>query len=92
MAISFTPHGDNLSACVPEALRKPSGARVAVADGAASIALTATGFYRITASTTSYVAVGSAVTDGANGAHFPAGASEVWWLDAGEKIGCSAGA
>lgn len=91
MAISFTLHGGDHNAPTPEALRKPSTDRVDVADAAVSSALTIPGFYRIAASTTSYVAVGSAVTNGTNGAHFPAGHVEVWWIGAGDKIGCSAG-
>lgn len=96
MAVSYTYHGayrgEDASGHRADALRKAVGARVDVADAAVSAALTATGWYRICASTTSYVLIDSEATDGTGGEHFPAGAAEVRWIAAGDKIGCSAGA
>lgn len=91
MAISYTYHGKDIANGGP-ALMKPIGNRVDVADAAASSALTLTGWYRIAASTTSYVLIDDAATDGTNGMHIPAGIVEVFWIVAGDKIGCSAGA
>ncbi len=96
MAISYTHHGDKLAAAstgeTGQALNEATGARVDVANGAASSALTKDGWYRIAASTSSYVLVSSAATDGTGGEHFPAGHVEVRWINSGDKIGCSAGA
>lgn len=96
MAISFTYHGgyraEDSSGHRADALRKPLGIRTAVADAAASSTLTASGWYRIAASTSSYVLISSEATNGTGGEHFPAGSVEVRWIDAGEKIGCSTGA
>lgn len=96
MAISYTYHGtgkvrqgDGERA---DALYKPTGARVDVANSAASSALTDSGWYRIAASTTSYVLISSTATNGTGGFHMPAGAVDYLWIDSGDKIGCSAGA
>lgn len=91
MAISYTFCGDNLIRGGPVLPGAP-GARVDVANGAASAALTASGYYRIAASTSSYVLISSAATDGTGGEHFPAGHVEVRRIASGDKIGCSAGA
>lgn len=96
MAISFTFHGPNRAADASgqkaDGLGKALGNRVDVADSAASSALVAEGWYRIVASTTSYVRIASDATNGTNGEHFPAGQVEVRYLAAGDKIGVSAGA
>lgn len=91
MAISYTYCGAFTGKKAP-ALPKAQAARVDVADAAASSALTASGWYRIAASTSSYVLISSTATNGTGGEHFPAGHVEVRWIDAGDKIGCSAGA
>ena len=91
MAISFTYCGAASSRSAPS-LFKATGARVDVADGAASSALAAAGFYRIVASTSSYVLISTTATNGTGGEHFPAGHAEVRFLTIGDKIGCSAGA
>jgi len=96
MAVSFTYHGvsrgEDGSGARADALRKPEGTRTDVADAAVSGALTSTGWYRIAASTTSYVLISSAATNGTGGFHMPAGCVDVIWIAAGDKIGCSAGA
>ena len=96
MAISYTFHTDlaaeNGTGGTLPALKKPTGARVDVADAAASSALVASGLYRIAASTTSYVLISSTATNGTGGFHMPAGTVEVLHIEAGDKIGCSAGA
>jgi hypothetical protein len=96
MAISYTYHGARVArqedGRTPDALLKSIGARVDVADAAASAALGATGWYRIAASTTSYVLISDAATNGTGGFHMPAGSVEVLHIEAGDKIGCSAGA
>lgn len=96
MAISYTYHGtgkvrqgDGERA---DALYKPTGARVDVANAAVSGALADTGWYRIAASTTSYVLISNAASDGTGGFHMPANAVDYFWIDSGDKIGCSAGA
>ena len=96
MAVSYTYHGtrkvrqdDGEKA---DALLKPEAARTDVADAAASSALTSSGWYRISASTTSYVLISSSATNGTGGFHMPAGTVEVMWINSGDKIGCSAGA
>jgi hypothetical protein len=96
MAISFTFHtaraAENETGETLQALKKPTGARVDVADAAVSSALATSGLYRIVASTTSYVLISSAATNGTGGFHLPAGSDIVMRIEAGEKIGCSAGA
>lgn len=96
MAISYTFHGSRVArqddGRTPDALLKATGGRVDVADGAASSALSSSGWYRIAASTTSYVLISSTATNGTGGEHFPAGHVDVRWIDSGDKIGCSAGA
>ena len=91
MAISFTYHGErraaDASGHVADTLNKQIGNRVDVADGAASSALTKSGWYRIVASSSSYVLIDSGATNGTNGGHFPAGWGEVRWIEAGDKIG-----
>lgn len=91
MAISYTYCGENLIRNGP-VLPKATGARVDVANAAASSALTASGYYRIVASTTSYVLISATASDGTGGEHYPAGHVEVRWIASGDKIGCSAGA
>lgn len=90
MAISYTYHGFDTVGKLP-ALRK-GGTRVDVADGAAGATLTASGWYRIAASSTSYVLISASATNGTGGEHFPAGHVDTRWIDSGDKIGCSAGA
>lgn len=96
MAVSYTYHGtsrgEDASGARADALRKPTGARVDVANAAASSALASTGWYRIAASSTSYVLISSGATDGTGGFHMPSGCVDVIWIEAGDKIGCSAGA
>lgn len=96
MAISYTCHGPSVvreaSNHAQPALYKATGARVDVANAAVSSALTETGWYRIVASTTSYVLISSSATNGTGGEHIPAGGEIVRWIYAGDKIGCSAGA
>lgn len=96
MAISYTFHGDSVARQrdgepLP-GLYKATGARVDVANSAVSSALATAGWYRIVASTSSYVLISSTATDGTGGEHIPAGAEVVRWIEAGDKIGCSAGA
>lgn len=96
MAISYTFHGDSVAqqrdGMLLPGLNKAQDNRVDVADAAVSAALTEAGWYRIVASTTSYVRIDSAATNGTNGEHVPAGGEIVRWIEAGDKIGCSAGA
>lgn len=89
MAISFTYHGE-YKANKADALLKATGNRTDIADAAASSALSSTGWYRLAASTDSYVLIDSAATDGTNGEYFPAGHVEVRWIVSGDKIGVSA--
>ena len=95
MAISYTYHGqkraEQASGQAADTLGKAEGTRTDVADGAASSALTKDGWYQIVASTTSYVLIDASAANGTGGEHFPAGVTRVRWIEAGNKIGCSAG-
>jgi hypothetical protein len=95
MAISYTFHGPNRaregSGHGADGLGPSIGNAVAVADGAASAALPATGWYRIKAIDASLLQYGAAVTNGDSGEVWDAGEKEARYLPAGIKIGVSAG-
>ncbi len=94
MAVSFAFHGANRAADASgqkaDGLTKALASRVDVADGAASSALAADGWYRIAAHTASYVLISASATDGTNGEYWPAGQVETYFLEEGDKIGVSA--
>lgn len=96
MAISFTFHGQRRAAdatgAATDGFGKALAARTAVADAAASTALAASGWYRIVASTASYVLIDAAAANGTNGEHWPASHVDWRWIEAGQKIGCSSAA
>ena len=94
MAIEFTFHGPNRArdgaGQSADGLGPSLGNAVAVADGAASSALTHPGWYRIYAGSASRLQYGASVTNGASGEPWPEGHVEARFLPAGIKIGVSA--
>ena len=83
MAIEFTFHGprnESASSMAADALPAQSSNAVAVADGAFSSALAASGLYRIKATSACRVRAGFGVTNATAGAIFSAGETEVWRL------------
>lgn len=95
MAISYTFHGPSRPRDSygnrGDGLGPNIGNATPVADGAASSALTHTGWYRIVATSASLVQFGPSVTNGANGEVWASGDKEARYLPAGHKIGVSAG-
>lgn len=89
MAISYTYHGTKYR----NGSYGPAQANAtAVSDGAASSALSKSGYYRIVATSSSLLQTGPAVTNGASGEVWPSGRIEYRWVEGGDKLGCSAGA
>lgn len=95
MAVTFTAHNARPTERynrVVDAIGGQTANSTSVADGAASSAVTASGLYRIAATSASLVNIGPSVSNGANGEYWPADHVEVRYLTEGDKVGVSASA